>query len=39
MFCVGLATRIPWVGGVLLFLALVAGVGALAQQWRRPAAS
>jgi cytoskeletal protein CcmA (bactofilin family) len=39
MFCVGLATRIPWVGGALLFLALLAGVGALAQQWRRPAAS
>jgi cytoskeletal protein CcmA (bactofilin family) len=39
MFLVALVARLPAVGGFLAFLALLVGLGALALQWRKPAAA
>lgn len=37
VFLVALLTRVPAVGGLIAFLVLLAGLGALALQWKRPA--
>jgi cytoskeletal protein CcmA (bactofilin family) len=34
---IGLAARLPWIGGLFVLAALLIGVGALALQWRRRA--
>jgi cytoskeletal protein CcmA (bactofilin family) len=38
VFVIALLTRLPAIGGFLAFIALIVGLGALALQWRRPAA-
>jgi cytoskeletal protein CcmA (bactofilin family) len=39
VFLIALLARLPFVGGIIAFLALLAGLGALALQWKRPAAA
>jgi len=39
VFLVALLARLPAIGGLLAFLALLVGIGALVLQWKRPAAA
>ena len=39
VFLIALLARLPVVGGLVAFLALIAGLGAIVLQWKRPAAA